>query len=130
LPLLYALRAWLAREVQKTLLMSPVSNAIRYVMRLWDNLLAYHNHGQLEIDKYLMNNVIRPFALGRKNWLFVGSYDAIEYIAMYWSFFATCGLKNIDPHKWIRFVLDHINTTARAQYHSLLPNFTNLELVR
>lgn len=130
LPLLNALGAWLAREVQKTLPKSPIGNAIRYAMRLWDDLLAYLYDGQLEIDNNLMENAIRPIALGRKNWLFAGSHDAAENIAMYRSFFATCVLNNIDPHKWLRYVLDHINTTAPAQYHTLLPNFIDPELVR
>lgn len=130
LPLLNAFGAWLAREVQKTLPKSPIGNAMRYAMRLWDHLLAYLYDGQLEIDNNLMENAIRPIALGRKNWLFAGSHDAAENIAMFRSFFATCVLNNIDPHKWLLYVLDHINTTKPSQYHTLLPHLIDPELVR
>jgi transposase len=130
LPLLNDLGKWLANELQKTLPKSPIGIAIRYAVRLWDQLLAYLNDGQIEIDNNLMENAIRPIALGRKNWLFAGSHDAAENIAMYRSFFATCILNNINPQNWLRYVLDNINTTAPAKYYTLLPNFIDPELVR
>jgi len=77
-----------------------------------------------------MENAIRPIALGRKNWLFAGSHAAAENIAMYRSFFATCIANNINPHKWLRYVIERINKTAPVNYHTLLPNFIDPELVR
>ena len=59
-------------------------------------------------------NAIRPVALGRKSWLFTGSHDAAQYIPMYRSLFGTSQL--------IRYVLTHINSTAPARYHTLLPH--------
>jgi hypothetical protein len=67
-------------------------------------------------------NAIRPVALGRKNWLFAGSHDAAQNIAMYRSLLGTCQLNGINPNHWLRYVLTHINSTVSARYHTLLPH--------
>jgi len=68
-----------------------------------------------------MGNAIRPIALGRKNWLFAGSHDGAQNVAMYRSFFGTCHLNGINPYHWLHYVLEHINNTAPARYYTLLP---------
>ena len=122
LPVLNTISAWLVQELQHTLPKSPIGKAIRYAVRLWDELMAYLYNGHLEIDNNLIENTIRPVAIGRKNWLFAGSHEGAENIAMYRSFFGTCQLNGINPHHWLRYVLTHINSTAPAKYHTLLPH--------
>jgi len=111
----------MAQELPNVLPQSPMGKALRYALRLWDQLLAYLYNGRIEIDNNLMENAIRPIALGRKNWLFAGSHEGAEYIAMYRSLFGTCHLNGINPYNWLRYVLTHINTTAPSQYYTLLP---------
>ena len=77
-----------------------------------------------------MENATRPIALGRKNWLFAGSHDGAENIAMYRSFFGMCHLNNINAYNWLRCVLTHINTTAPSQYYTLLPQHIDPALLR
>ena len=101
---------------------SPLGKAIRYAIRLWDELMNYLYDGRLEIDNNLMENAIRPIALGRKNWLFAGSHEAAQHIAMYRSLFATCQLNAIHPYNWMKFVLNNINNTAPIHYRDLLPH--------
>ena len=86
--------------------------------------IAYLYDGRLEIDNNLMENAIRPIALDRKKYLFAGSHDAAQNIAMYRSLFATCYLNQVNPYHWTRYVLNHINinTTAPVNYQSLLPH--------
>lgn len=122
LPVLNSISTWLVLEYERTQPRSPIGKAIRYAMRLWDDLMAYLHDGHLEIDNNLMENAIRPVALGRKNWLFAGSHDAAQNIAMYRSLFGTCQLNGINPQHWLRYVLTHINSTAPAKYHTLLPH--------
>jgi len=122
LPLLNTISAWLVQELQQTTPRSPIGKAILYAVRLWDELLAYLYNGHLEIDNNLMENAIRSIAIGRKNWLFAGSHQGAENIAMYRSFFGTCQLNGINPYHWLRYVLTHINSTAPAKYHTLLPH--------
>jgi hypothetical protein len=126
LPTLNAFSAWLVKEFKATLPRSPIGKAVRYCMRLWPQLEAYLYNGHLEIDNNLMENAIRPVAIGRKNWLFAGSHAAAENIAMYRSFFATCHANGVNPYHWLRAVLERINSTAPAKYHTLLPHLINL----
>jgi hypothetical protein len=126
LPALNTFSAWLVKELHATLPRSPIGKAVRYCLRLWTQLEAYLYNGHLEIDNNLMENAIRPVAIGRKNWLFAGSHAAAENIAMYRSFFATCHANGVNPFNWLRAVLERINTTAPSRYHTLLPHLIDL----
>ena len=83
----------------------------------------------LEIDSNLVENAIRPLALGRKNYLFAGSHDAAKNIGMFYSFFATCKNHNIDPQKWLTYVINNINNTKSSQIRNLLPQFIDRNLI-
>jgi hypothetical protein len=66
---------------------SPLGKAYDYCLKRWDSLMAYLKDGNLHIDNNLVENALRPLALGRKNYLFAGSHEAAKNIAMYYSFF-------------------------------------------
>jgi transposase len=120
-PVTTAIGQWLVRALEETTPKSPIGAAVRYAHALWDELENYLHDGNLEIDNNLIENAIRPLALGRKNYLFAGSHDAAVNIAMYRSFFATCRLHDIDAKQWLLHVLRSIATTPTDQYHTLLP---------
>jgi len=92
-------------------------------------LQNYLKDGMLEIDSNLIENSIRPLALGRKNYLFAGNHDAAENIAMFYSFFGTCKKNVIDPQKWITYVINNINDTKATQLKELLPQFIDKNLL-
>ena len=121
LPVTTAIGQWLVRSLDETTPKSPIGVAVRYAMSLWDELENYLHDGHLEIDNNLIENAIRPLAIGRKNYLFAGSHDAAVNIAMYRSFFATCRLHGVDPRRWLLYVLKTIATTPADEYHKLLP---------
>jgi len=56
------------------------------------------------------------------NWLFAGSHDGAQNIAMYRSLFATCYLNGINPYRWFKYVLTNIYSTEPANYQDLLPH--------
>jgi hypothetical protein len=87
-----------------------------------DTLQAYLLDGNLEIDNNLVENAIRPVALGRKNYLFAGSHNGATNIAMYQSFLGSCQLNEIDPRRWLEYVLNHIRGTPEAELPRLLPH--------
>jgi len=101
LPLINLIGEWLVAEVPNTVPKSPIGKAIRHAISLWDELQNYLLDGALEIDNNLIENTIRPLALGRKNYLFAGSHEGAINIAMYRSFFATCRLAGHDPYAWM-----------------------------
>jgi transposase len=127
LPLINVIGEWLVAELQNTLPKSPVGKAVRHAISLWDELQNYLLDGSLEIDNNLIENAIRPLALGRKNYLFAGSHEGALNIAMYRSFFATCRLAGHDPYAWMMYVLHHLPVTSPEDHISLLPQNVTAE---
>lgn len=79
---------WIFEEIKNTLPKSKIVKAMAYAYARWDALSADMHDGNLRIDNNLVENTIRPVALGRKNWLFAGSHEAAGCAAMIYSFFA------------------------------------------
>jgi len=121
LPILNDLGKWMAQESKKALPKSPIGEALNYTIPRWDNLLAYLYDGSLEIDNNLVENAIRPNALGRKNYLFAGSHDAAQRAAMFYSFFGTCRRHGINPYHWLKDVLKRIPEHKANKLQELLP---------
>lgn len=121
LPVINEIGKWLVQALNETTPKSPIGAAVRYTISLWDELESYLLDGSLEIDNNLIENAIRPLALGRKNYLFAGSHNAAINIAMYRSFFAMCRRHGRDERRWLKHVLAHIATTPPEAYHTLLP---------
>jgi hypothetical protein len=83
------------------------------------------NDGRFEIDNNNIENTIRPLAIGRKNYLFAGSHQAAQNIAMFYTFFATCKANDINPYKWLCDVLKKIPEHKANKLHELLPQNWN-----
>jgi len=90
-------------------------------MKRWKELTLYISDGRLEIDNNKIENEIRPIALGRKNYLFAGSHESAQRIAMIYSLLATCKANGIDPHTWLTKVLEEIPKRTVNNLEDLLP---------
>ena len=101
---------------------SSIAKAINYTLTIFDNLSRYTEDGRFEIDNNMIENAIRPLALGRKNYLFAGSHLAAQSYAMMYSFFATCKKNNINPQVWLTDVLERIQDHKISSLHQLLPH--------
>lgn len=126
LPILNALGTWMAEQIKTTLPKSPFGKALIYSVSRWDHLMAYLKDGNLEIDNNLCENAIRPNALGRKNHLFAGSHAGAQKAAMFYSFFGTCKMNDVDPFTWFKTVLGIIPDYPANKLVDLLPQ--NLDL--
>ena len=129
LPILNDISKYISETRKNVLPQSPIGKAFDYCINRWDNLMNYLKDGNLEIDSNLIENAIRPLALGRKNYLFAGSHDAAQNIAMFYSFFGTCKKQNINPEKWLAHVIKSINDTKISKLKFLLPQFIDKALV-
>jgi len=129
LPIFNQMGKYIAEISKQLLPKSPIRKACEYSINHWDAMMAYLKDGNLEIDNNLIENSIRPLALGRKNYLFAGSHDAAQEIAMYYSFFGTCKQHNINPEKWLKYVIDNINDTKVKKLKNLLPQFIDKKLL-
>jgi transposase len=121
---------YIYNERDRVLPRSPIGKAFEYCANRWTSLQNYMVHGMLEIDSNLIENTIRPLALGRKNYLFAGSHEAAESIAMFYSFFGTCKMNDIDPQKWLTYVINNIKNYEESSLNELLPQFIDKSLLR
>ncbi len=123
-PLLIALKEWLNTHLTKTPSQSKIHDAIRYTLSNWDYLNNYLLDGRIEIDNNLIENAIRPFALGRKNWLFQGSPGGAKAGAIFYSLMETCKANAIEPYRYFCAMLHRIRLCkVEADYQKLLPQF-------
>ncbi|MBW6459618.1 MAG: IS66 family transposase [Bacteroidales bacterium] len=120
-PILEELHGWLKENITQTLPKSAIGIAIAYTLHLWPRLLRYLDDGRYEIDNNLIENSIRPVALGRKNYLFAGSHEGAKRAAMMYSFLGTCKINNVEPFEWLSTVLKHIPDHSIQCLEELLP---------
>jgi transposase len=128
IPILEAFKQWLDHHVVKTAEQSPLGKAMRYALTHWPKLLNYLKDGRIEIDNNLIENAIRPFALGRKNWLFNGSPAGAKAGATFFSLIETCKANHLDPYRYLCTMLNRIrDCVTQEDYKKLLPQFITLE---
>lgn len=121
LPKLEALHAWMIKEYPAVTPKSPIGTALSYSMKRWKELTVFTTDGRLEIDNNKIENEIRPIALGRKNYMFAGSHESAQRIAMIYSLLATCKTNGVDPAKWLTRVLEEIPNRTVNNIEDLLP---------
>lgn len=120
-PLLQSMRDWLLRTRVSVANGGGTAKALDYSLRRWSALSRYASAGNLPIDNNPVENVIRPIAIGRKNWLFTGSEQAGKRAAAIQSLLGTAKLNGLDPAAWLRNTLEQLPTCLNRQIDSLLP---------
>ena len=120
-PILTELRRWLI-ECQRSLsVKSPLAGAIQYTLTRWTALTRYVEDGALEIDNNAAERAIRALVLGRRNYLFAGSDAGGETAARLYSLIGTCRLNGLDPHAYLRHVIERIAEHQITRIEELLP---------
>lgn len=120
-PVLERFKAWLDATAPRVLGQSGTSRAIAYTLRRWPALARVVEDGRYPIDNNPAERVIRPIAIGRKNWMFTGSESAGQRAAAIMSLIATAKANGIEPHAWLTDVLTRLPTTQDRDIASLLP---------
>ena len=120
-PLLKTLHQILQIQLQNSLPKSPLGMALQYTLGRWDKLNVYLRDGNLRIDNNLVENSVRPVAIGRKNYLFAGNHEAAQRSAMLYSLFATCKLHQVNPIEWLTYFFENINDHKINAIEQLLP---------
>lgn len=105
-PVLEEMRKLLDAEQARHLPKSNIGKAINYTLRLWDKLCVYIDYSELEIDNNLVENTIRPTAIGKKNFLFFGSPTSGQTSAIIYSLIETCRKLEINPAEYLKDVLE------------------------
>jgi len=120
-PLLEDLHIWLQDTLVKTAPGGASAKALSYALKRWPALMRYADTGHLPIDNNACENTIRPIAIGRKNYLFVGTERAGKRAAAIQSLLATAKLNGLDPAAWLKETLEKLPTWPYSKIDELLP---------
>lgn len=130
-----AMRAWQSRPIVerlgrvflhlkaggKQLPQSPLGLALDYALGQWSTLQVFLGDGRVEIDNNLVENAIRPTALGKKNWLFIGEASAGDRSAILYTIIESCRRRGIEPYAYLREILTRLPHMTNRQIPEVLP---------
>jgi transposase len=121
-PVLDDLKTWLQANASRVPKDSLTAKAITYTLNQWDLLIGYLGDGRLNISNALAENAIRPFAVGRRNWLFADTSRGAKASATCYSLIETAKANGLEPYQYLRHVLTHIAAAETVeQVEALLP---------
>jgi len=122
LPVLDDLKSWLETNSRRVVKDSLTWKAINYTLNQWNTLMGYCEDGQLHISNALAENAIRPFAVGRRNWLFADTPRGARASATTYSLIETAKANGIEPYDYLKYVLKHIASADTSEkLDALLP---------
>jgi transposase len=122
IPVLNHLKEWFIENYAQVLPQSTIGKAINYSLHRWSKLNAYTENGKLQIDNNLVENAIRPVAVGKKNYLFAGSHEGAKRAAMLYSLLETCKKCGVNPFEWLKDVLERLPNHPVNKLENLLPH--------
>lgn len=120
-PIAESLHQWMVAHRQKVPNGSATAKALDYSLKRWAALTRYLADGALPIDNNRVENLIRPWALGRSNWLFAGSLRSGQRAANIMSLIQSAKLNDHEPYAYLKDVLTRLPTQKASQIHELLP---------
>lgn len=121
-PLLAALKEWVEKNVHRVPPQSPTGKALNYLRNQWIYLERYVEDGRLHIDNNFIENKIRPFAVGRKRWLFSDTVAGANASAGLYSLVETAKANNLEPYKYLRHLFEKLPLAKElCDYEALLP---------
>jgi transposase len=120
-PILKALHGWLIQTRVMTANGGASAKALDYTLKRWPALIRYADTGHLPIDNNVVENCIRPIAIGKRNWLFAGSERAGQRAAAIQTLFGTAKLNGIEPAAWLKDTLEKLPIWPNSRIDELLP---------
>jgi transposase len=121
-PILAEFHAWLVQQQPQVLPKSPMNEALGYALNNWTALTRFTEAGFLEIDNNVAEREMKRIAIGRKNWLFVGSDKGGKTAAVLFSFTSTCHRLGIEPWAYLQDVLTRLPGLPAERLDELLPD--------
>lgn len=130
LPILHEFKAWLEKNVTRVLKGSQTRKAMEYTLNQWEYLIGYCDHGYLTISNAKAENAIRPFAVGRKAWLFADTAHGARASATCYSLIESAKANELEPYSYIQYLLERIGEADTVEkLEALLPWNVPLEAV-
>ncbi len=123
-PILDEFEQWLSLRREDVPPKSLLGKAITYASNQWHRLVAYIDYCYVTMDNNMAENTIRPFAIGRKNWLFSGSPKGAAASAALYSLIETAKANGLEPYWYMRYLLENLpDAMTEEDYKSLLPQY-------
>jgi len=124
--LLEEFHRWLVKRSGHVPPKSLIGKPIGYTLNQWERLTGYLKDGILFMDNNAAENAIRPFVLGRKNWLLAGTPEGAEASALLYSVIETAKANGLEPYAYLRYIFSKLPCAEKLEdYEALLPwNFT------
>ena len=120
--LLKSLHAWATDLKQQTIPSGKLGGALHYLLGQWPKLIRYIDDGRVAIDTNVAENAIRPFALGRRNWLFADTVNGAKASASLYTLVQTCRANEIEPYAYLRRLFAELPAAETVeQFEALLP---------
>ncbi len=129
-PILEAFEKWLETTQPLTPPQGLLGIAINYALRNWSKLTVYVEDGRLKPDNNTAENAIRPFVLGRKNWLFAGAPNGADAAATFFSLIETAKANGLEPYSYLRCLFEQLPLVKDQDgYRGLLPQYIDRDLI-
>jgi len=129
-PILDKFKTWLESKKPIVPPKSLLGKAIDYALSNWEKLIVYIQDGRLKPDNNAAENAIRPFVIGRKNWLFAGNPRGAEASATFFSLIETAKANGLEPYAYLRYVFENLPLIENEdEYRSLLPQYVDKDLI-
>jgi transposase len=130
-PILEKFHSWLLLKSDITPPKGLLGKAIQYTLNHWDRLIRYLEDGRLRPDNNLAENAIRPFVVGRKNWLFSGSPNGAKASSSLYSLVETAKANGLKPYEYLRYLLEKLPYAETTEdYKKLLPQYIDPALLK
>ena len=127
-PIIKEFEVWLKEIREKVVPKSHLGKAVNYTVSNWGKLTRYVETGDVPMDNNGAENAIRPFVIGRKNWLFSGAPKGAEASGVYYSLIETAKANDFEPYYYLRYVLEKTLTIKEeTEFKNLLPQNINKE---
>ncbi len=127
-PILEKIKAWLDEKVGQVLPKSPLGEAIAYTLGLWPQLITYLEDGNIPIDNKKIENAIRPFVIGRKNFLFSGSPRGADASATPYTLVESAKVNDLEPWAYLNYLFEKLPAAKSEQaLLDLLPQNLKIE---
>ncbi len=120
-PLLERFKNWLILLRPKVPPKNPLGQAISYTLNQWKSLIVYINDGRLNIDNNPAESMIRPFTIGRKNWMFMGNSEGAKASAAIYSLIETAKANGVHPGEYLTHIFTELALTPLEKLDTLLP---------
>jgi transposase len=129
-PILDQFKEWLDATEPLTPPKGLLGIAIKYALKNWDKLIVYISNGLLQPDNNVAENAIRPFVVGRKNWLFAGHPNGASASATFFSLIETAKANGLEPYAYLRCLFGQLPFVKdQAGYRALLPQYIDPDLI-